>query len=78
MEGLIETGGLFNLAKKMVSLLHKEPARMQSGKAQAHEVGGHAAKDQKQIRASSWWIIHPGSVHTKFYSHNSPLTVVFD
>ena len=25
-------------------------ARTQSGKAQAHEVGGHATKDQKQIR----------------------------
>ena len=54
-EGLIEPGGLLSLAKKkMVSLLHKEPARMQSGTAQAQEVGGHAAKDQKQIRASSW------------------------
>ena len=48
-------GGLFSLAKKkMVSLFHKEPARMQSEKPQAHEVGGHAAEDQKQIRTSSW------------------------
>ena len=52
--GLIETGGLFNLAKKKtVSLLLKEPTRMQSGNAQAQEVGGHAADDQKQIRTSS-------------------------
>jgi len=29
---------------------------MQSGKAQVQEVGGHAAKDQKQIQTSSWGI----------------------
>ena len=54
--GLIENGGLFNLAtkkKKTVSLLLKEPTRMQSGNALAQEVGGHAADDQKQIRTSS-------------------------
>ena len=28
------------------------------------KVGGQAAEDQKQIRTSSWWINHPGSVHT--------------
>ena len=39
--------------KKTVSLLLKEPTRMQSGNAQAQEVGGHAADDQKQIRTSS-------------------------
>ena len=26
------------------------------------------SEDQKQIRTSSWWINHPGSVHVKFYS----------
>ena len=51
---LIETGGLFNLAKKKtVSLLLKEPTRMESGNAQAQEVGGHEADDQKQIRTFS-------------------------
>ena len=51
--GLIETGGLFNLEKTVVSVLHKKP-RIQSGNAQVEEVGGHAAEDQKQIRNSSW------------------------
>ena len=36
----------------MVSVLHKE-LRIQSGKSQIQEVGGHAAEDQKQIRTSS-------------------------
>ena len=47
--GLIQ----FSKKKKTVSLLLKEPTRMQSGNAQAQEVGGHAADDQKQIRTSS-------------------------
>ena len=55
---LIETGGLFNLEKTKVSVLHKK-TRIQSGKAQVWQVGGHAAKDQKQIWTSSWWINHP-------------------
>ena len=40
---------LFNLAKKMVSVLHKEL----ECKTQVQEFGGHAAEDQKQIRTSS-------------------------
>ena len=28
-------------------------------------VGGHASKDKKQTRMSSWWINHSGSVPTK-------------
>ena len=44
--------------------------RMQSRNSQGHEVGGHSAKDQKQIRTSSWWTNHPGSVHTMFYSRD--------
>jgi len=36
----------------MVSILHKELERKVE-KAQAREVGGHAAEDQKQIRTSS-------------------------
>ena len=76
---LIETGGLFNLAKKKtVSLLLKEPTRIKSGNAPAQEVGGHEADDQKQIRTSSCLINHPGSAHTKFYSHNRPLTVLIN
>ena len=50
--GLIREGGSFNLTKMMVSVLHKE-LRIQSGKSQIQEVGGHAAEDQKQIRTSS-------------------------
>ena len=46
--GVIETGGLFNLAKTMVSIFHK----IQSGKAQVQDVEGHAAEDQKQFRTS--------------------------
>ena len=52
-----ERGGLVNLVKTVVSVLPKEL-----------EQSGHAVKDQKQVRTSSWWITHPGSVHTKFYS----------
>ena len=44
---------------------------MQSGKAQVKEVGGHEAQDKKQIPTSNWWISHPGSVHTMFYSRDS-------
>ena len=51
--GLIETGGLFNLEKTMLSVLHKKP-RIQSRNVQVEEFGGHAADDQKQIRTSSW------------------------
>ena len=45
--------------------------RIQSGKAQVQEVGGHVTKDQKQNWTSSWWMNHPGSVHRSF-------TVVID
>ena len=41
--GLIGDGGVFNLAKKMVSVLHKD---RESGKAQVKEVGGHTAEVQ--------------------------------
>ena len=40
------------------------------GKAEALEVGGHAAEDQKQIWTSSTWINHTGSVHVKCYSRD--------
>ena len=52
--GLIwEGGGLFNLEKTMVSVLHKE-LQYKVGKLKNKKVGGHAAKDQNQIRTSSW------------------------
>ena len=70
MGGLLESGrGLFNLEKIMVSVLHKELGYIVE-KLKNKKVGGHAAKDQNQIRTSSWWIDHPGSVHTKFYSRD--------
>ena len=36
----------------MPSILHKK-TRMQSGKAEVYEVGGHVVKAQKQTRTSS-------------------------
>ena len=48
----------------MVSVLHKEP-EYKVGKFE-----GHAAEDQEQFWTSSWWINHPGSVHTKFHSRD--------
>ena len=66
---LIEMGGLFNLEKMMVSVLHKE-LEYKVEKLRVQEVGGHAAEEQKQIWTSSWQINHPRSVHTKFYCHD--------
>ena len=51
--GLIETGVLTNLAKTMVSVLHKE-LEYKVERLKYKKVGGHAAEDQKQIRTSSW------------------------
>ena len=45
---LIEMGGLFNLEKMMVSVLHKE-LEYKVEKLRVQEVGGHAAEEQKQI-----------------------------
>ena len=50
---LIGTGGLFNLAKMMVSVLHRE-LEYKVEKLKYKKLGGHAAEDQKQIRSSSW------------------------
>ena len=44
--------GLFNLAKKIVSVLHEELERKKE-KVQLREVGGHTTEDQKKIRTSS-------------------------
>ena len=63
--GLIETGGLFNLEKTMVSVVHKE-LEHKGEKLKIKMVGVHAAEDQNQIQISSWQINHPGSVYAKF------------
>ena len=47
------TGGLFNLEKMMVSVLHKE-LEYKVEKLKNKKVGGHAAEDQNQIRTCSW------------------------
>ena len=41
-------GGLFDLEKTMVSVLHKKKTRIQRGKAQVQEVRGYAAEDQNK------------------------------
>lgn len=46
-EGVFEMDGLLYLAKMMVSIFSLK-IRLQSGNAQAHERGGHAAKDPNQ------------------------------
>ena len=59
--GLIETGGLrergggglFNLEKTMVSVLHRE-LEYKAETLKNKKVGGHAAEDQNQIGTSSW------------------------
>ena len=47
-------GGLFNLEKTMVSVLHKKKKknRIRSRNAQVQEVGGYAAEDQTQIQST--------------------------
>ena len=46
-------GGLFNLEKTVVSVLHKE-LEYKVEKLKNKKVGGHAAEDQNQIRPYSW------------------------
>ena len=46
-------GGLFNLEKMMVSILHKE-LQYKVEKLKNKKVGGHAAEDQNHIWTSSW------------------------
>ena len=50
---VIETWGLFNLEKTMVSVLH-EQLQSKVEKLKYKKVGGHAFKDQNQIQTSSW------------------------
>ena len=54
-------GGLFNLEKNMVSVLHKD-LEYKVDKLKYKKVGVHVAKDQNLIQTSSWEINHPGSV----------------
>ena len=58
--GLIEAASLFNVAKMMVSVPHKE--------LECRDWVEKFKYNRKQIRNSSWWINRPRSVHTKFYS----------
>ena len=44
----LRRGGLFDLEKTMVSVLHKKKTRIQRGKAQVQEVRGYAAEDQNR------------------------------
>ena len=53
----------------MVSFLHKG-LEYKVEKLKYKKRGGYSAKDQYQIRNSSWYINHPGSVHSKFYSRH--------
>ena len=53
LSGAYWEGGLFNLEKTMVSVLHKE-LEYNVEKFKNMKVGGHAAEDQNQIRTSSW------------------------
>ena len=50
---LFEMGGLFNLEETMASVLHKE-LEQRVEKLKNKKDGGHAAKDQNQMRTSSW------------------------
>ena len=49
----METGGLFNLLKAIVSVLQKELGN-KGEKLKYKKVAGHAADDQNQILTSSW------------------------
>ena len=53
--GLIEMGGghIFNLEKRMVSVVHKN-LEYKVEKLKYKKVGGLAAEDQKQIRTTIW------------------------
>ena len=51
--GLFERRGFFYLEKMMVLVLHKK-LEYKVEKLKYKKVEGHAAKDQDQIRTSSW------------------------
>ena len=52
--GLNRDGGLYNLGKTMVPVLHKEFIEYKVEKLENKKVGGNAGEDQNQIRTSSW------------------------
>ena len=49
----METGGIFELEKTIVSILHKE-LEYKVEKLKYKKDGGHAAEVYNQIRTSSW------------------------
>ena len=60
----------------MVSVLHKE-LEYNVEKLTYKRVGFHTAEDQNQMPTSCWWINHPGSVHTTFYSPDWLISLLF-
>ena len=50
---IVETGGLFNSEKRMVSVLHKD-LEHKVDKLKCKKVGGLETEDQNQIRTTSW------------------------
>ena len=52
---IIWEGELSNLENTMVSVLHEE-LKYKVEELKNKKVGGHEAKDQNQIRTSSWYI----------------------
>ena len=60
--------GVFNLAKMVVSVFHKE-LECKVDKLKYKKLDGdHASREQKQIGISNTWKNHPGSGQIKFYS----------
>ena len=67
---LIETGGLLNLARTMVSVLHKElECKVEKLKYKISEVMQLRIENKSELPVSAG-INSPGSVHTKFYSRD--------
>ena len=62
-------GVLLNLAKIMVSVLHKQ-LEFKVEKLKCKKLEVIPSKIKKHIRTPSWSINHSGSVHTKFYSRD--------
>ena len=60
-------GGLFNLAKMMISALHNE-LECKVEKLKYKKLKSCSQGSSQQIHTSTLWINHPRSVHTKFYS----------
>ena len=67
---------VFNLAKTLVLVPHKNQ-KCQVKKPKYKKVGAQAAEDEKQIRTSTWWINHPGSVNPHEILQSSLIDTVF-